>query len=54
MKIDETTLPGVLMLTPDIHRDSRGAFWETWNQRILTEAGLPSVWTQDNFSMTNT
>jgi dTDP-4-dehydrorhamnose 3,5-epimerase len=51
MKIDETSLPGVLMLTPAIYRDGRGAFWETWNQGIMTEAGLPSMWTQDNFSI---
>jgi len=46
----ETSLPGVLLLTPIIYRDSRGAFWETWNQRSMAEAGLPSAWVQDNFS----
>lgn len=51
MRIDETSLPGVLLLTPAIHRDARGAFWETWNQYAMTEAGLPSTWTQDNFSI---
>ncbi len=51
MKIDETSLPGVLLLTPDIFRDSRGAFWETWNPRTMIEAGFPSTWTQDNFSI---
>lgn len=51
MKIDNTSLPGVLMFTPKIYRDSRGAFWETWNQRGMAEAGLPSAWTQDNFSV---
>ena len=51
MKIDETSLPGVLMFTPNIYRDSRGAFWETWNHRSMAEAGLPSAWSQDNFSV---
>lgn len=51
MKIEETSLPGVLMLTPNIYRDDRGAFMETWNQKSMTEAGLPSVWVQDNFSV---
>jgi dTDP-4-dehydrorhamnose 3,5-epimerase len=51
MKIDETELPGVLVLTPSIHHDERGAFWETWNQRRMIEAGLPSAWAQDNFSL---
>src|SRR6202453_3700129 len=51
MKIQETALPGVLLLTPKIHRDSRGAFQETWNQRAMAEAGLPLHWVQDNFSV---
>jgi len=51
MKVAETALPGVLVVEPSIYQDSRGAFWETWNQRSLAEAGLPSIWVQDNFSV---
>lgn len=51
MKITQTSLPGVVVLTPTIHRDDRGAFWETWNQSRVAEAGLPSTWLQDNFSV---
>jgi dTDP-4-dehydrorhamnose 3,5-epimerase len=51
MKIRETALPGVLVLSPTIYRDDRGAFLETFNQRRMSEAGLPAVWTQDNFSL---
>jgi dTDP-4-dehydrorhamnose 3,5-epimerase len=51
MKITETSLPGVLILTPKIYKDDRGAFSETWNQRSIVEAGLPSTWVQDNFSV---
>jgi dTDP-4-dehydrorhamnose 3,5-epimerase len=51
MRIEQTALAGVLVLTPKVYRDSRGAFWETWNQRHMTEAGLPSTWVQDNFSL---
>lgn len=51
MKIEETTLPGVLVLTPAICRDNRGAFMETWNLRAMAEAGLPATWVQDNFSI---
>lgn len=50
MKIRETSLPGVFVLSPTIYRDERGAFLETFNQRRITEAGLPSVWAQDNQS----
>jgi len=51
MKIEATTLPGVLLLTPAIYRDDRGAFSETFNLRQMTEAGLPTNWVQDNFSI---
>jgi dTDP-4-dehydrorhamnose 3,5-epimerase len=51
MKIQETELSGVLMLSQKIYRDDRGAFIETWNQRAMEEAGLPARWVQDNFSV---
>lgn len=51
MKVTETSLPGVLLLTPTIYRDGRGAFLETYNQRVMAEAGLPTAWLQDNFSV---
>jgi dTDP-4-dehydrorhamnose 3,5-epimerase len=51
MKMTETELPGVLVLTPAIYRDDRGAFWETWNQRAMAAQGLNPIWVQDNFSI---
>jgi len=51
MKIEATSLPGVLLLTPAIYRDDRGAFSETFNLRHMIEAGLPTNWVQDNFSI---
>jgi dTDP-4-dehydrorhamnose 3,5-epimerase len=51
MKVEETALPGVLLLTPAIFRDNRGAFQETWNQHGMADAGLPANWVQDNFSV---
>jgi dTDP-4-dehydrorhamnose 3,5-epimerase len=51
MKITETALPGVLLLTPTVYRDDRGAFVETYNHRRMIEAGLPTLWVQDNFSV---
>jgi dTDP-4-dehydrorhamnose 3,5-epimerase len=50
MKIEETMLPGLLVLTPKIYSDNRGAFSETFNLRHMAEAGLPTAWVQDNFS----
>lgn len=51
MKIEETAIHGVVILTPEVYRDSRGAFMETWNLRSMSEAGLPATWLQDNFSL---
>jgi dTDP-4-dehydrorhamnose 3,5-epimerase len=51
MKITETSLPGVLLLTAKIYRDDRGEFCETFNLRAMTDAGLPEIWLQDNFSL---
>ncbi|MGD0096383.1 MAG: dTDP-4-dehydrorhamnose 3,5-epimerase [Terracidiphilus sp.] len=51
MKVTETSLPGVMLITPTIYRDNRGAFHETFNQRRMAEAGLPTEWPQDNFSV---
>lgn len=51
MKIAETALPAVLLLTAKIYRDARGEFCETYNQRQMTGAGLPALWPQDNFSV---
>jgi dTDP-4-dehydrorhamnose 3,5-epimerase len=51
MKIETTPLPGVLVITPAIYRDDRGAFSETFNLRRMEEAGLPANWVQDNTSV---
>jgi dTDP-4-dehydrorhamnose 3,5-epimerase len=53
MKITQTSLPGLLVLTAPIFKDSRGAFSETFNQKKMEEAGLTSAWVQDNFSVSN-
>jgi dTDP-4-dehydrorhamnose 3,5-epimerase len=51
MSIQKTALPEVLLLTPRKFSDARGAFWETYNERIMQEAGLPTQWKQDNTSV---
>ena len=50
MNIEETMLPGVLVLTPKNYKDDRGTFTETFHLRRMAEAGLPTAWVQDNFS----
>jgi dTDP-4-dehydrorhamnose 3,5-epimerase len=51
MKVERTSLPGVLVITSKIYRDARGSFQETFNRREMIAAGLPSEWLQDNFSV---
>ena len=50
MKIEETTLPDVLVLEPARFGDSRGWFSETWNASRMAEAGLRLDFVQDNHS----
>ncbi|MDB6176654.1 dTDP-4-dehydrorhamnose 3,5-epimerase [Paracoccus sp. Z330] len=52
MQIEETALPGVLIITPRRHGDHRGFFSESWNKRTLERAGLSlPEFVQDNHSM---
>ena len=50
MEIKATALPGVLLLKPRRFADSRGYFVETYNQRILSDAGIGARFVQDNQS----
>ncbi len=48
--IKETSLPGVLLVTPKIFGDERGFFMETYKASDFLNAGLPGIFTQDNHS----
>jgi dTDP-4-dehydrorhamnose 3,5-epimerase len=50
MKITATALPEVLLVEPDVHRDARGFFLETYHAEKYTAAGLAAVFVQDNHS----
>lgn len=50
MKIEETALAGVLILTPARFGDERGWFSETWNAARMAAAGLDFAFVQDNHS----
>ena len=51
MQIDETTLPGVLILTPRRFGDARGFFAESWNRQTLADHGIALDFVQDNHSL---
>ncbi|KZE33218.1 dTDP-4-dehydrorhamnose 3,5-epimerase [Crenobacter luteus] len=51
MKVEQTGLPGLLLLTPTVHRDARGDFAETYNARAFDAAvGRAVSFVQDNQS----
>jgi dTDP-4-dehydrorhamnose 3,5-epimerase len=51
MKAETTALDGVLILTPQRFGDDRGWFAETYNASRMAEAGISTVFVQDNHSM---
>lgn len=51
LAIEETKLPGVVILTPRRFGDDRGFFCESWNSRRMAAAGLDYDFVQDNHSM---
>jgi len=51
VKIEDTTLPGVKILTPARFGDARGFFSESWNRKRMEEHGIDLDFVQDNHSM---
>jgi dTDP-4-dehydrorhamnose 3,5-epimerase len=45
-----TELPEVVLVVPDVHRDARGFFLETFHARKYREAGIDARFVQDNHS----
>lgn len=43
-------IEGLCVITPSVHGDNRGYFMETYNQREMNEAGINTVFVQDNQS----
>ncbi len=50
MKIEETELPGVLLVEPQVFEDARGFFTEMYNEERWRAHGLPTQWMQENRS----
>lgn len=48
--IEKTTLDGVYLIKPSVHEDSRGNFYETYNEKEYKNAGLISNFVQDDIS----
>ena len=50
MNVVTTDIPGVLILEPQVFKDTRGSFLETFHQQRYWEAGIPYGFVQDNVS----
>ncbi len=51
MKVVATPLDGAFVLTPEIHRDTRGFFLESYRRDVFAaELGIEPVFVQDNHS----
>jgi len=50
MRVVPTTIPGVLVIEPDVHRDGRGFFLETYHADRYREHGITGPFVQDNHS----
>lgn len=50
MEIRKTPLGGVLVIEPDVHRDDRGFFLETYHAEKYAAGGLDVRFVQDNHS----
>ena len=55
MRIEETPIPGLLVIHLDVHGDARGWFKENWQREKMVEAGLPDFGpVQNNMSFNQT
>ena len=50
MKVENTRLKDVFIITPEIFGDDRGFFLESWNSKNFRSAGLDINFVQDNTS----
>jgi dTDP-4-dehydrorhamnose 3,5-epimerase len=50
MQIEESDIPGVLVVTPKIFGDERGFFLESYNKKVFLQAGIEQEFVQDNHS----
>ncbi len=51
IKVQTCPIEGLYIIEPTVHRDGRGYFMETYNQRDMEEAGIRMSFVQDNQSM---
>src|SRR6185503_2372120 len=50
MKFLPTDIPEVILIEPDVFKDARGFFLETYHETKYAEGGIPGPFVQDNHS----
>jgi len=50
MRFKPARIPEVILIEPDLNKDSRGFFLESYNQKIFAEHGIAVDFVQDNHS----
>lgn len=50
LRFSETSIPGVILVEPQVHRDDRGFFLETYHAGRYREGGIREPFVQDNHS----
>ena len=50
MKITKTNIDGLIIIEPEIFKDDRGSFFESWNVKKFKEIGIDDRFVQDNQS----
>ncbi len=51
MKADAQRIPDVLLISPTVHGDDRGYFYESYQQERFEQLGVPGPFVQDNQSL---
>lgn len=50
LRFERTAIPGVILVVPEVHRDDRGFFLETYHAEKYREGGIGEDFVQDNHS----
>ena len=53
MNITKTDIEGLIIIEPQIFKDSRGAFFESWNAKKIKQLGINEDFVQDNQSVSS-
>jgi dTDP-4-dehydrorhamnose 3,5-epimerase len=53
MEVLQTTIPDVILFKPRIFNDTRGSFFESYNQNLIKEIGITNIFVQDNQSQSS-